>query len=346
MGIIAGNGHESTGSQYTHTFRGIAPQANLVSVRVLDSQGQGTVSDIIAGLQWCVGNKNTYKIRVINLSLGHPVGESYTTDPLCQAAEAAYKAGIVVVCAAGNDGRATTTQLAAQANEGWGTKYGSIDSPGNDPFVITVGAIKNTDGFRADDHIATYSGRGPSRLDMVMKPDLVAPGNRVVSLEADNAAYLYQKYIINQIPVSSYSTSASTVSSPAYYTLSGTSMAAPVVAGAVALMLEKYPTLTPDTVKARLMLSADKWADPQGNADPFTYGASLGQATMDALLEAGLIEPKGRKEAPGRPTLWGTTPAFLVQFGLRHIGDLPRREDMVREDGGRDHGSQPGPDAR
>ncbi len=75
-------------------------------------------------------------------------------------------------------------------------------------------------------------------------------------------------------------------------------------------------------------------------------GASLGQATMDALLEAGLIEPKGRKEAPGRPTLWGTTPAFLVQFGLRHIGDLPRREDMVREDGGRDSGGRPAPDAR
>ena len=151
---------------------------------MLDGNGQGSVSTVVAGIQWVVSNKAKYNIRVLNLSLGHPVGESYTTDPSCQAVEAAWKAGIVVVCAAGNEGRASATNTAGAANEGWGTAYGSITSPGNDPYVITVGATKSMDGNRADDKIATYSSRGPSRLDLVLKPDLVAPGNHVISLDA------------------------------------------------------------------------------------------------------------------------------------------------------------------
>ena len=119
-GIIAGNGATSTGSQYYRTFYGIARNANLVSVRVLDQNGQGSVSTVISGLQWVVANKAKYNIRVINLSLGHPVGESYTTDPLCQAVEAAWKAGIVVVCAAGNNGRANAAQHRGRGQRGLG----------------------------------------------------------------------------------------------------------------------------------------------------------------------------------------------------------------------------------
>ena len=118
-GIIAGNGAMSTGAYYTQTFYGIARNANLVNVRVLDGHGQSSVSTVLAGLQWVVSNKGKYNIKVVNLSLGHPVGESYTTDPLCQAVESAWKAGIVVVCAAGNSGRASTTQTAGMPNEGW-----------------------------------------------------------------------------------------------------------------------------------------------------------------------------------------------------------------------------------
>ena len=116
--------------------------------------------------------KTKYNIRVINLSLGRPAYESYTLDPLCQAVEAAWKAGIVVVVAAGNDGRDNT----------YGTNgYGTISAPGNDPFVITVGAM-DTQGTPspADDQIASYSSKGPTFYDQVVKPDLVAPGNRII----------------------------------------------------------------------------------------------------------------------------------------------------------------------
>ncbi len=167
-GILAGNGTASTGKGCYRTFYGTARNAGVVDVRVLDQNGQGTVSTVLAGLQWVVANRAAYNIRVINLSLGHPVGESYTTDPLCQAAEAAYKAGIVVVCAAGNAGRLNTANTTGLDNEGWGTNYGSVASPGNDPYVITVGAAKqnlstvnssNYGGTRSADKIATYSSR-------------------------------------------------------------------------------------------------------------------------------------------------------------------------------------------
>jgi len=95
-GIVAGNGASSTGNTFYRTFYGIARNANLVNVRVLDDKGAGTVSSVIAGIQWCIANKSTYGIRVINLSLGHEAGESYKTDPLCQAVETLWKAGIFV----------------------------------------------------------------------------------------------------------------------------------------------------------------------------------------------------------------------------------------------------------
>ncbi len=286
-GIIAGDGTASTGLFCTHTFYGVAPQANLVSLRVLDRNGASTVSAVLAALQWMITNKTVYNIRVANLSLGHPVGESYKTDPLCQAVEAAWKAGIVVVCAAGNNGRASLVSTAGAANEGWGTSYGSIQSPGNDPYVITVGATKSMDGVRGDDRIATYSSRGPSRLDFVLKPDIIAPGNKVISLDVDQSTLNTEFAATNLLPLSAYTTAAASATyegmnannqagagySNAYFVLSGTSMAAPVVSGAAALMLQADPSLTPDTVKARLMTSADKWLDPTGTADLCTYGA-------------------------------------------------------------------------
>lgn len=261
-GILAGNGAGSTGPQYIRTFVGVAPHANLISVKVLDYDGSSDVSTVIAGLQWIVANAAKYKIRVLNVSLGHPVGESYKTDPLCRAVEAAWKAGIVVVCAAGNCGRKEATQKPECDNDGYGAAYGSIQSPGNDPYVITVGATKAVDVRREHDLIASYSSRGPSRLDFILKPDIVAPGNRVVSLECPGS-YLSDAYSSsNSVPMSSYVRNGSDAASLRYFCLSGTSMAAPVVSGAAALLLQKYPTLTPDTVKARLMISADKWGNP------------------------------------------------------------------------------------
>lgn len=154
-GIVAGNGAGSSCATCNVHFRGIASGANLISFRVLDENGQGSDASVINAIHQAIALKNQYNIRVINLSLGRPVFESYTRDPLCQAVEAAWKAGIVVIVAAGNDGRDNTA----------GTNgYGTISAPGNDPYVITVGAM-NTMGTpdRADDIMTSYSSKGQPR---------------------------------------------------------------------------------------------------------------------------------------------------------------------------------------
>ena len=331
-GILAGSGAASTGPGFKKTFHGIARGAYIGSVRVLDQQGMGTVSSVLSGIQYVIGIKNQYKYNqpvVMNLSLGHPVGESYTTDPLCQAVETAWKGGIVVVCAAGNSGRASATNKAGAANEGWGTAYGSIQSPGNDPYVITVGATKSIDGNRAHDKIATYSSRGPSRLDLILKPDIIAPGNKVISLDTPGSYLATQYASKDQIPMSSYESGTVTGLSSDYMQLSGTSMATPVVAGAAALLLQANPNLSPDTVKARLMISADKWAapdasgNPNGAADPCTYGAGYlnipaalactavaGQPALSpALTEdaAGNVYLDSSKIVGASHVIWGTS---------------------------------------
>src|SRR5579862_445329 len=169
-GLIAGNGASSTGPQYSRNFKGIAPQADIINLRVLDQNGAGTDSAAIAAINQAIALKPYFNIRVINLSLGRPVFESYKLDPLCQAVEAAWKAGIVVVVAAGNDGR---------DNSAGTSGYGPISAPRNDPYVIPVGAMKtNSTPARGDDTIASYSSKGPTLFDQIAKPDLVAPGNR------------------------------------------------------------------------------------------------------------------------------------------------------------------------
>ncbi|MCP5116591.1 MAG: S8 family serine peptidase, partial [bacterium] len=167
-GIIAGDGRQD-GVQ-----RGVAPGANIINLAVLDHQGAGMESDVIAAIQRAVELKDTYNIRVLNLSLGRPVSESFVDDPLCQAVQAAWEAGITVVVSAGNEGRDNSFE-----NEG----YGTISAPGNSPYVITVGGMKTRlTPERGDDQIASYSSKGPTLVDHVVKPDLVGPGNRVVSL--------------------------------------------------------------------------------------------------------------------------------------------------------------------
>ena len=250
-GIVASSGRDSSGLGFTHTYKGVAPNANLISLRVLDANGGGSESGVIAAIERAIELKSTYNIRVLNLSLGRTVFESYTLDPLCQAVEAAWNAGIVVVTAAGNFGR----------DNSLGTNgYGTIASPGNDPYVITVGAM-NTKGTMAtaDDVIASYSSKGPTLIDHIVKPDLVAPGNAVVSLKAPNST-LAANYPTTLIPVSIYQTLGllGLGNSNDYFRLSGTSMATPVVSGAAALLIQQQPSITPDQVKARLMKTATK----------------------------------------------------------------------------------------
>lgn len=245
-GIIAGNGFQSTGPNFLSTYKGIAPMANLIDLQVLDASGSGTDSDVIAAIEEAINLKTTYNIQVINLSLGRPVYESFAIDPLCQAVEQAWKAGIVVVVAAGNDGRDDSF-----GNNG----YGTIDAPGNDPYVITVGAMNaKLSGFRGDDVITTYSSKGPTAVDHVVKPDIMAPGNHISSL-LSNGTYLAQSYpsdIVNPLAYRAQSGPSN------YLVLNGTSMATGVVSGAVADLLNAQPNLTPDQVKAMLMLTASK----------------------------------------------------------------------------------------
>jgi serine protease AprX len=288
-GIIGGNATDSTGSGFTRTFKGVAPSVNFVNLRVLDQSGSGLESNVIAAIQQAIALKNTYNIRVINLSLGRPVYESFTLDPLCQAVEAAWKAGIVVVVAAGNGGR----------DNSLGTHgYGTIAAPGNDPYVITVGAT-NAHGTATftDDTIASYSSKGPTLFDHIVKPDLVAPGNGVISLLSSPNSTLVTTYPKTRVADSAYETlAAPNTFSTNYFQLSGTSMSTPVVSGAVALLLQQNPALNPDQVKARLMKTARKIlplymssrdilnnAVYMAQADIFTVGA--GYLDVNAALQ-------------------------------------------------------------
>ena len=256
-GIIAGSGYHSYGAR-----AGIAPKANLVALKALDAAGKGRISNIIAALDWVLTNRVRYNIRVVNMSLGAGVYESYNTDPLTVAAKRVVDAGVVVVAAAGNLGKALNGL----------PQYGAISAPGNAPWVLTVGA-SSTQGTvdRRDDKIALYSSRGPTMIDFAAKPDLVAPGTGTISLATQNSLFYLTKTtdLVSSLRLGSLF-SGSLLSMP-YLTLSGTSMATPVVAGTVALMLEANPSLTPNAVKAILQFTSELKPD----YDLLTQGAGF-----------------------------------------------------------------------
>ena len=214
----------SDGSQSNFLYRGTAPGADIIGVKVLNSLGSGSLSTVIEGIQWCIENKDILNIRVINMSLGSTAYQSYKEDPVCLAVEKAWKHGIVVCVAAGNEGPEAQT----------------IASPGIDPSVITVGALDDRNSLNFDDYVvANFSSRGPTIEDNLVKPDIVCSGTNIISLRSPNSTIDKQ--------------SKGARVGNGYISLSGTSMAAPVCAGIVALMLELNNNLTPDEVKRILM---------------------------------------------------------------------------------------------
>src|ERR1043165_5038132 len=180
-GMAAGNGATSNG--YQGNYAGSAPGANLVDVRVLDNTGIGRISNVIAGINWVIQNRDRYNIRVVNMSLGATPEESFHLDPVCKAVEAATLANIVVVASAGNRGR--TEEIIGQNADGspiYQQAFGGINSPGNSPYVITVGAT-DTHGSvkRSDDTVAQISSNGPPSFHPRANPDVGAPGRRVIA---------------------------------------------------------------------------------------------------------------------------------------------------------------------
>lgn len=210
-GDAAGNGNLSGGK-----YKGVAPNANIVSVKVLDSRGGGSSSDILTGMQWVLDNKEKYNIRIVSLSMGETPSLPPFLDPLVRGVDNLWRNGLIVTVAAGNSG----------------PTINSITSPGTSRNVITVGAVddKRTADTN-DDTIAEFSGRGSGFL---FKPDVVAPGVKIVSTASGNVPIgSDDKILLNK----------------SYRTASGTSMATPIVAGAAALLLEKNPNLTNNQVK-------------------------------------------------------------------------------------------------
>jgi serine protease AprX len=243
-GLIAGDGASSNGQ-----YSGEAPGANLVSIKVAGLTGVTHLSTLITGLQWAVDHEALYGIRVLNLSLGYQSSQSTVLNPLDQAVQAVWNAGITVVTSAGNAGPFN----------------GTILSPGDDPMVITVGALDDmATPSPADDEMANFSSVGPTTPDGWAKPDLVTSGRSVVSLAAPGST------IDTQYPSAQIGS--------ANFVGSGTSFSAAITSGAAALVLADNPGLTPNQVKARLLGTTTP--GPVGN--PFVDG----HGALDAYAAA------------------------------------------------------------
>ncbi|MDX6378406.1 MAG: serine protease AprX [Gaiellaceae bacterium] len=247
-GLIAGNGALGGGS-----YPGAAPEANLVSVKVAGWDGATDVSTIIAGLQWAVSNRDRYGLRVVNLSYGTDSIQPADRDPLNFAVEQTWRAGLAVVVSAGNDA-------------------GAVTKPGDDPYVITVGAADvNGTASVADDAVAAFSNHGAG------KPDLVAPGVSIVSLRAAGSSI---DVFAEEARVGA-----------AYLKGTGTSQAAAIVTGVVARMVDANACLTPDQIKGSLVASANAGLD----------GAGGGAGLLDAAGAIAKGDPSSKGKGSGAP---------------------------------------------
>jgi serine protease AprX len=330
-GLIGSNGTTSA-----KKYEGVAPGVKFLGLKVLDKKGLGKTSNVIAALEFAVANRARFNVRVINLSLGHPIYEPAMTDPLVHAVEAAVRAGMVVVVAAGNNGTNPTTGLPG---------YGGVTSPGNAPSAITVGAAStNNTVARGDDRVTSFSSRGPSWYDGIAKPDLVAPGAGLVSNEAygSTIASIYPWLEVRE-------------GTAKYLKLSGSSMAAGIVTGLAVVMIEAnqygayqrwsayqdtlrrkdrtdwtgVPRLTPNAVKAMLQFTATSLKDDGGvTYDALTQGTGMvnGLGAVSLAYYADTTKPDGSawlthsvppvttydgvEEAWSQSLVWGTRTVY------------------------------------
>jgi serine protease AprX len=282
-------------------YAGAAPSAKLVSIDVMDDTGLALTSDVIAAADWIYRNKDAYGIRVANFSLHSTTPASVFWDPLDRAVEKLWLNGVVVVAAAGNYGVD-------------GAPSGVPYAPGNDPFVITVGASDVGGSVSTNDDTAPPWSAYGYTLDGFAKPELAAPG----------------RYIVGPIPAGSTLAAerpASMVGAD-HIELSGTSFAAPVVAGAAAYLLAKHPSWTPDEVKGALMLTAKR--------TPSAQPLSLGLGELDAARAVGVVSPPNANLAlmpyvlpdPGDPSAlafdtaaWGSAAWGSAAWGSAAWGD-------------------------
>ena len=272
-GLIAGNGTSSGGK-----WKGVAPEAKILSVKAAGDNGAADVSNILAAIQWVVSFKDRYNIRVLNLSLGTDSTQDWRTDPFNYAVERAWAAGITVVVAASNEGPTP----------------GSITKPADDPWVITVGATddRGTTSL-GDDRLPDFSGRGPTAHGTA-KPDVAAPGAHVISLRAPGSR------IDTQFPW--YVDSS-------YRRGSGTSMATGVVSGAVALTLQANPGFAPDRVKHVLAATARDAA----SGDPMAVGAGVVDAHAAAFSPPSGVANQGLARSTGNGSLGQSRGSVQVQ---------------------------------
>ncbi len=273
-GIIAGNSFNRDPRDPLYgDYVGVAPDVNLIAVKASDEVGNSTVLDVINGIQFVVDHKDQFNIRVLNLSLSTDVARSYKTDPLDAAVEYAWQHGIVVVAASGNRG-----------SDRDAVQY----APGNDPFVISVGG-SDEQGDSGKGARAYWSSAGRTQ-DGFIKPEVMAPGAHIVSTLAPNSAFQYL--------------CPTCVIGGAYFKAGGTSMAAPVVSGAVALLLQAKPGLTPDQVKATLVATDT----------PIKGSLGAGEIDLEAAANLGPVMPANR----------GIAPNYLIGALNRVGGDLSR----------------------
>jgi serine protease AprX len=289
-GIIAGDGtRRAAGDPAAGKYVGIAPEANLVSVKIDDDDGYATVLDAIYGLQFVVDHRDDYNIRVVNLSLESTAQQSYKTDPLDAAVESAYFHGILVVVAAGNQG--PTPEAANYA-------------PGNDPFALSVGAVDDQDTWsRGDDAYTEWSSAGRTQ-DGFDKPEIAAPGAHIVSTLARGSAFT--------------SLCPACVVDGDYIRAGGTSMAAPVVAGVAALMLQRHPEWTPDEVKSTLIATARNLDGGVDEVDAFAAVAARmpDHGVNDGIVPNDLVDAAGGDidytRSSWSRSSWSSAPESLI----------------------------------